>query len=722
MFECSIVKSLVTPRVMQPQEYLAAELWLEIYSDGVTPSSENVSVHMAKVIDPFRLVWKNGYSPSFRIAKHPGAEGNILSLDPWIVRALSLFVSRGHMVHPSLVMFFVIKFLGGDNKSLGLCMGRSQNGCPSCFLFRHEFSHPLQPGAVERFMPASVLDKAVSYLRALFEVAAWIVTRPPSFRIHRGRVNALFDRLKSQRGVIRFPLFVEGNALADCQMLNVLEDWLSLSGTPLVVGAVCDGPSSAVLDLYCDLRELDVLLGACAPGVSGRIFLPSPKTFMDTRGFPLHTITVVQALLHNLMHWFKSIAIDNLSELSAAVKKDLQNEARLDSLKSERMNYTRTCHMFRNESGQAFSHLSGLALTLAQMCQQIILQGTCVEDTSRLAQVRYFFDVFLLDAVNGLVATQRKQTKKREGPNLTGPLLKKAKTAETPDVHDMTFRTSHYKHGSQAQALCFVYHGLMLEAAATSTFPVEGKSIPPSYTSEVPLEAEMAKDKAVHKGRAPKSLDGGYILRAEAILEKRRRAQIEYGIGVSSDRLEAETPKSALIEQRQYHHSFVQHPVIKPVFEGCRQFFQGLGPKFSQYIYFCPQSQVWQIASPASSSSSSSSPTRAPVASVLTCSMSSGSLSRATPSMPIISSMTSGPQLSASVAVLTCSMSSVSTCSVTSTSTSAFTSTSTPTFAPSFSSSMSSSSSSTVPSLPRDPVASVPGAESSVEVDVDLTA
>ena len=273
MFEYSIVKSLVTARVMQPQEYLAAELWLEIYSDGVTPSSENVSVHMAKVIDPFRLVWKNGYSPSFRRA---GAEGKILSLDPWIVRALSLFVSRGHMVHPSLVMFFVIKFLGGDNKSLGLCMGRSQNGCPS-----------LQPGAVERFMPASVLDKAVSYLRALFEVAAWIVTRPPSFRIHHsGRVNALFDRLKSQRGVIRFSLFVEGNALADCQMLNVLEDWLSLSGTPLVVGAVCDGPSSAVLDLYCDLRELDVLLGACAPRVSGRVFLPS----VTSTNFADHTV------------------------------------------------------------------------------------------------------------------------------------------------------------------------------------------------------------------------------------------------------------------------------------------------------------------------------------------------------------------------------------------------------------------------------------------------
>ena len=168
-------KKLLTSRALQstPGPY-AREVtqFLQFASDGVTPTTENVSIHTFRMIDPFRLVWKLGYSPLMRIAKGTGGEINILPLDPFLTRIISKFISRPQRINDWLFILLQFRWIGGDNKSLGLVMGSGLLDCASCDLPRSAFPAPLAPNNVAQFQPLSLHAKAAKYVCPLLCICA----------------------------------------------------------------------------------------------------------------------------------------------------------------------------------------------------------------------------------------------------------------------------------------------------------------------------------------------------------------------------------------------------------------------------------------------------------------------------------------------------------------------------------------------------------------------
>jgi hypothetical protein len=145
MIQLSICKSKVTERVLNPSLFIPVviTLLLLFFSDGMTPTTENISVHLLQIVDPFKLIFIDGYSPTIRLGSHVGREGLVSSMSPYLVRAISLFVAIPHIVNSTLSLRFKLSFLGGDNKNLGLCLGRGANACPSCQLTRAQFPNAL---------------------------------------------------------------------------------------------------------------------------------------------------------------------------------------------------------------------------------------------------------------------------------------------------------------------------------------------------------------------------------------------------------------------------------------------------------------------------------------------------------------------------------------------------------------------------------------------------
>jgi hypothetical protein len=77
-------------------------------------------------------------------------------------------------------------------------------------------------------MPVSMHSKAVKYLRILFQMLAWIVTRPHSTKLGLERLRAIFSKLKSEAGLIRFPVLCENNSVAQRELMLELTTWLAV--------------------------------------------------------------------------------------------------------------------------------------------------------------------------------------------------------------------------------------------------------------------------------------------------------------------------------------------------------------------------------------------------------------------------------------------------------------------------------------------------------------
>ena len=115
----------------------------------------------------------------------------------------------------------------------------------------------------------------------------------------------------------------------------------------------------------------------------------------------------------------------------------MQAEAGVASLKSDRLDYTKTRKLFLNRSSSCFASAPPAAQVLASIIREILLQENCADDTSVLAQVRFFFDVFLVDPLNRLlVSHQRGLSTEQLGDD-----------ERMEEVHDIAFTASHYTHG-----------------------------------------------------------------------------------------------------------------------------------------------------------------------------------------------------------------------------------------------------------------------------------
>ena len=140
------------------------------------------------------------------------------------------------------------------------------------------------------------------YVRVLFELYTWVVwfvQQNPGKSLPIGRTTDLFDALKSDAHIIRFPLFVKSNPTAHRDLVREVSGWLRLAPT-----------DERVVPVYSALLELDVFVHAESPQKSGRRFLMPNQLFNDTPGFSLKTIHLTQSMLHNNMRWFKSHIID----------------------------------------------------------------------------------------------------------------------------------------------------------------------------------------------------------------------------------------------------------------------------------------------------------------------------------------------------------------------------------------------------------------------------
>ncbi len=576
MMQESLIKKLLTDRVLFASRFpeLIVTLFLLLFSDGVTPTTENLSVHLVKVLDPFCTVWKNGYSPTMRLAKHRGPEGLSSSMGPFLVQALSFFTSRRHIINKTLSLKFILRFLGGDNKNLGLCMARGGQACPSCFISRETFTGSiLNDDAMLLFMPTSMLDKAKRYLQVLLMLYAYIAIEK-NYVFTLSALRSKHGQLTGAAGVIRFPFLVENNSCAVRELLREVSAWLGNISISNVL----------VVKLLKALLLLDVL--ARAEPASGRENLETPKLDNVTIGFPLDCVYPVQATLHNDMHFLKCVAIDHLSLYSNGLRSAMASEVKVSSLCSEKMDYTHIRELFLNKSGDAFALAPPHAQELVATIREILLQQNCISNTSFLCQVLFLFDSFLLDPFNQMLATNILASKKRKvEQNVSkAAALKKAKT----EHKDLTFKTSHYKHGRQHQALSFILDSdtvSELEIPGTVEVPVGGMSIPPFITNEVALERELSLDKRLGKSRALQAPDGSHIERSEIIVERMKKSSLLFKVGVSTDRLQEVTDSADLIMGRIYHPSFFNNPSITPHFTALVKLVQILGQRYSRFLF-----------------------------------------------------------------------------------------------------------------------------------------
>ena len=168
------------------------------------------------------------------------------------------------------------------------------------------------------------------------------------------------------------------------------------------------------------------------------------------------------------------------------------------------------------------------------------------------------------------------------------------------DEHkDLTFKSSHYKHGSLHQAMDFIHHATLVKQLAMEqklAYPTEGKSIPPMHTNETVLESLMALEKQVHVSRAPKNTSGSYILTAEVAMEQLQSAKIDLGMGVSRERLQRVSDPTTLSSGRVLCRSFFQLQHVQADAKLLLQLVKSLGEPYSEFLFFSSTLDAWVIA------------------------------------------------------------------------------------------------------------------------------
>jgi hypothetical protein len=210
--------------------------------------------------------------------------------------------------------------------------------------------------------------------------------------------------------------------------------------------------------------------------------------------------------------------------------------------------------------------------------QQVLVQENCLEDTSRLAQLRLFLDIFMIDPYNQHLVTElanSQTTRKRKAPG--GDTVKEAKNAHK----DMTFRNTRYKHGQHHQALAFLWDGIRMDQQDPTAL---GQSLAPVLTNEVAMERELAVDKRLGETRAMRAIDGSELARGEVLRDGMREGQVQFKIGLSTDRLQTIEPASKLIPARKYMPSFYNLPLLRDMFTQCVSYIQGLPEQYSSLL------------------------------------------------------------------------------------------------------------------------------------------